>query len=644
MPNLPQAPHTDEMPTYTRQHREFHYHWRWKFDSPPEKLWPWVSNTDRFNRDTHLPTLTLPPTEATNAIPGYRHLKFHRLNVLGLKAVPIEWYEEPFEWVKDKRFDVIRHYIKGPVKSMRVACELEPLPEGGTAMSYQVWIRPSSWLGYPAVVLQVGLLSAQDFKRTFKQYDRWVQANKTPEEETVSVRLSKPAEITLEKGRQQLLAKKIPAPIVDALLTFVRTADTMSLRKIRPYALADLWKFSRRETLDACLYATRLGILDLRWELLCPLCRGAKEVTRQLGDVNITHHCDSCQIDYEINFDLNVEVVFSVNPSIRQVETEAYCIGGPQVTPHIEIQQQLSAGEQRQVMIAGLESGRYRFRTARLRGGAHFIVDAKRTFGDITITAQPDGWANEEQSIPPNVVFLLNNQTEETQTFILERLRWNDNAVTAAEVTSLQVFRDLFSNQILRPDMQMTVGSLTVVFTDLLGSTQMYRDIGDAPAFGVVLDHFDVLRDCIAEAGGAVVKTMGDAVMAVFRDSASAVQAMLKARQILANPPVNKQAVAIKIGIHRGTSIAVTLNERLDYFGTTVNIAARISHFSTGADVILSHTLLESPEVNALIYQNPAQYQVTSFSTPIKGFGEDQFELYRVTDVFLSEKTYGHSE
>ena len=114
---------------------------------------------------------------------------------------------------------------------------------------------------------------------------------------------------------------------------------------------------------------------------------------------------------------------------------------------------------------------------------------------------------------------------------MLERTAWSDEAATAAEVTALQTFRDLFAAEALRPGEPISVGSLAVVFTDLRGSTRYYRDVGDAPAFGSVLQHLDLLREAVAAEGGAVVKSMGDAIMAVFARPLPAVRAMQVAQE-----------------------------------------------------------------------------------------------------------------
>jgi len=251
----------------------------------------------------------------------------------------------------------------------------------------------------------------------------------------------------------------------------------------------------------------------------------------------------------------------------------------------------------------------------------------------VTLRASADGWTNHEIPVATNPMLWLENPTASEQLFILERTSWSDQAATAAEVTALQVFRDLFSNEALRPGEQISVGSLTVLFTDLRGSTQLYREIGDAPAFGRVMNHFDILRAEIAAEDGALVKTIGDAVMAVFRRPSAALRAILKAQRQLAAPPSGGLPLMLKVGIHYGPCIAVTLNERLDYFGCTVNMAARLEGLSTGGDVVISSSVHADPEVAEMISGPNHQLDATPFEVQLKGFDEEQFRLWRVTPV-----------
>jgi adenylate cyclase len=263
--------------------------------------------------------------------------------------------------------------------------------------------------------------------------------------------------------------------------------------------------------------------------------------------------------------------------------------------------------------------------------GAQFIQVTAEGSPSAVLSASESGWPSEELILALTPSLQLENRSNSEQLFILERMAWSDQAATAAEVTALQVFRDLFSNEALRPGEQISVGTLTVLFTDLRGSTQLYREIGDAPAFGRVMTHFDVLREVIAAEDGALVKTIGDAVMAVFRRPAAALRAIVKAQAALASPPEGVRPLRLKVGIHTGPCIAVTLNDRLDYFGCTVNMAARLEGLSTGEDVILSDAAHADPEVAEML-ADPADGLVAQpFEMMLKGFDEESFELWRVT-------------
>jgi class 3 adenylate cyclase len=200
----------------------------------------------------------------------------------------------------------------------------------------------------------------------------------------------------------------------------------------------------------------------------------------------------------------------------------------------------------------------------------------------------------------------------------MERAAWSDQAATAADVTILQVFRDLFGKEVLRPGEEISVGSVTLVFTDLFESTRLYRRIGDAPAFGRVQEHFGDLKKAVAAEGGSILKTMGDAVMASFREPVSALRAVWGAARTIAG--YGEPLLQIKIGIHQGPCIVVNLNERLDYFGSTVNIAARLTELSDGGEIVLSEAVFQDPQVQTWLREN--RVEAKRLSANIKGFDE----------------------
>ena len=210
----------------------------------------------------------------------------------------------------------------------------------------------------------------------------------------------------------------------------------------------------------------------------------------------------------------------------------------------------------------------------------------------------------------------------------MEDRSWIRDCLTADRVTALQAFRDLFSGDVLRPGDEVSIGQVTLMFTDLKGSTALYEQIGDAAAYHLVRDHFAFLAEQVRLHEGAIVKTIGDAVMAAFADPIHAVKAALAIQARVARfnaEHAGQMDIAIKLGLHKGPCIAVTLNERLDYFGGTVNMAARLQGRSEGGDVILSQALLAEPEVKALL----AGKGLVEEQAAIKGF-EEPVPYYRL--------------
>ena len=613
--------------------REFHYRWEFDLESSPEQLWPLVADTNRFNRDTGLPSVEAVKSESQKSKNARRRL---RLKAFG---IPVEWEEQPFEWNRPTRFGVLRRYTKGPMAELRVVAELTPrtrtssdapigaVQSAGTKLVYEVWAKPKNIIGLIAIPIQFRLLSTRNFARAFRDYDVLARQGRTIANVSENVEFVQGGRSRLLALSEKMAAAGTDSQLVALLVEYLENADDFALSRIRPYELARQWNKPGRPVLEACLCATRAGILDLQWNLICPMCRGG-EAMDSLKEIAATVHCAGCDIDFTVNFEQSVELTFRPNPSIRKTDSENFCIGGPQVTPHIAAQQLLAPHSSRAIDLA-LETGRYRLRTMKIPGWQHLRATEEGA-PDTILRATDSGWASGEIAIDTRGHLEFENATEDEQLFILERTAWSDDAATAAEVTALQVFRDLFATEALRPGEQISVGTLTVLFTDLKNSTRMYRDIGDATAFGRVMNHFDILKQVIADEDGALVKTIGDAVMAVFRSPAAALRAMLHAQQRFASPSAGMQPLSLKAGMHTGPCIAVTLNDRLDYFGSTVNLASRLEAQSTGDDVVVSTAVYSDPEVRELLSDPGKGYSVTRFEMPLKGFDQERFELWRV--------------
>jgi class 3 adenylate cyclase len=202
--------------------------------------------------------------------------------------------------------------------------------------------------------------------------------------------------------------------------------------------------------------------------------------------------------------------------------------------------------------------------------------------------------------------------------------------LTAKRLFASQTFHDLFRAEVFQDAEGFGIKDVTILFTDLKSSTQLYQKIGDLNAYALVREHYGILNTAILNQHGAIVKTIGDAIMANFNHPVEAVGAALEMlrglRQL--NQSSAHGGLILKIGIHRGAAIAVTLNNRIDYFGQTVNIASRVQGNAGGDEIYLTEEIYGSYGVLELLQKHGCK--IESVVLELKGI-EGQVKVYKVT-------------
>ncbi len=190
-----------------------------------------------------------------------------------------------------------------------------------------------------------------------------------------------------------------------------------------------------------------------------------------------------------------------------------------------------------------------------------------------------------------------------------------DPYLTGKHLLTSQTFKSLFRSEVVGGAQGLAIRNIALLFTDIRGSTALYQRIGDLNAFQLVQQHFDLLRETTVRHGGAIVKTIGDAVMAAYPDAALAVGAALDMRGAIErfNEGQPERPVSLKIGIHHGAAIAVTLNDDLDYFGQTVNIASRVQEMADAAEIWITDDVWRYPGVRALLEPYRAEPRTAEF-------------------------------
>lgn len=429
--------------------------------------------------------------------------------------------------------------------------------------------------------------------------------------------------------------------LVSKLESHIRSAEDQGLFRINPLNLAREKNLPLNEVIDLLLYASALGLFGIDWLLLCPQCSCVVESFRSLTGVQNQYHCKLCQMDYEAALDDYIAVTFTISPEIREIAFHHperlsawdyfFKVSGtrdgvmPDGTPFVDVQASLTKavaylppGETTRLTLEASEGLIF---GATLEGKAAILYSIE---GSATATEQvvPVRFEKEVRRhaagkvAPGPVTIAVENATAERGTFCLAVLPPGFQLghapvsflpfLTGKRLLTTQAFRDLFRSEVIRATEGIGVKDIALLFTDLKGSTALYDRIGDLNAFSLVQQHFERLQNVTQHHNGAIIKTIGDAVMAAFLTSADAVGAALAMRAEIAsfNRGRPDRELILKIGVHKGAAIAVTLNERLDYFGQTVNIAARVQHLADADEIYVSESVYEAegvkPQLEAL--------------------------------------------
>ena len=586
--------------------------WTWAFDLPPDRLWPVLADTNRFNEAMGLPAYTLDATLQPNGTVVRRG----RGKAAGFA---LEWEEKPYEWIAGRHFRQSRVFTKGPFRLFGPVFDLEPDGKGGSHVTYALEWEPLSLVGRAfgaRLAAQAGeavgkrTLEAVAFARRDEGVDRLTPFELPPPE------LPPGARERAEMAAREIDRSPYGNGLGGRLAEIVLQSMAADLTHLKPKVLAGDLGVLPRTAIEACLAGVKAGLLTMKWGLLCPNCRGAKISVAALSELPRGAHCQSCNIDYDRDFETNVELSFAPAPAVRSVPDGGFCLSGPMATPHVAVQVLLDPGERRDVTV-DLPPGSYRLRT--LHPGAFVDVDYDSgSFPGLHITASGVEVldATDHAHEPGSVAFV--NDAGFELAALIENRNWARDALTAPEVISLQAFRDLFAEATLRPGDDAGVSQVALLFTDLQGSTALYERVGDAAAYNLVREHFALLAAIVRNHDGAVVKTIGDAVMASFNDPAQAVRAALAMQAAIGSSGQGVRDLVLKVGVHAGPSVVVTLNDRLDYFGSTVNMAARLQGQSTGGDIVLSLAVADDPAVREVIASVPKDRETVA----LKGFAE----------------------
>jgi class 3 adenylate cyclase len=448
--------------------------------------------------------------------------------------------------------------------------------------------------------------------------------------------------------------------VLEKMETLIRSGDDYELFRINPLRFAADRGIVENEAIDAFLHGARQGLFQMEWNLVCPTCGDSVDSFRTLNKLNSHFYCTVCDLNSEATLDDFIQVNFTISPEIREIayhHPESLSIEDYHLKYHFNQSAAIPNGPRFIDAVPGLVKGLSYLGPGQNKRIVLDTTGGSLTFNDlmhhlsaaITVSGAP---AEKPQPVivrleggklvpgqavvaPGKLIFTLENRTAARASMMIlnfppgftkTRLVF-EPFLSGKKLISIQTFRDLFSSEVIQGTEGIGVRDITILFTDLKGSTALYERIGDLKAFSLVHQHFDRLGTVINECSGAFVKTIGDAVMASFLNPVDAVKAALGMNKEIArfNRAFASKDLILKIGIHKGPCIAVTLNARLDYFGQTVNTASRVQGLAGSEEVYVTEEVFNFPGVKALL----KGYRVFAGRVKLKGI-QEEIQVFKI--------------
>ncbi len=553
--------------------------WHYEVAMPREQLWPLIADTSRLNR-------ALGVTEMKFAPRGNGELWGTTRN----GGVFHEWLEVPWNWVTNQWVESQRLYTSGFAETVWAVFTLDELSPEKTRVNVYFGMVPRHFIGRFVLKLGFGALE-KDFARVLKDVEAqyaMAKAARMPAPEPTP--LAPDVQERLQKTLDTIISEGVDKDVATRLVNWIQNGDDEDVFRIQVKERAAVWGVDTQQLLRAALHLTREGVLQISWDLICPHCRGPTENFGELGALKAGSACPVCEIDFDSRGAESVEITFHIHANVRQVQQRSFCSAEPSRKEHVRVQKTLAAGEA-VTLQPSLKLGGYRLRSHGEK--AYGFLDVNEN-GAASFEWTPG--FNGRASIRPDASITFKNPTAEPVRVTLEAATWKDHALRPGELFSLQEYRDLFSEDYLAADVQLAIGEQTILFTDIVGSTAMYAQRGDPAAFVEVRRHFEEVFEEIAKYRGAVVKTIGDAVMATFGNALDAVQAAMAIHARF--PPKRADSpTKLRISLNTGPCIAVKLNTGVDYFGHTVNLAAKLQSLAESWQVAMSETTWRAPGV-----------------------------------------------
>ena len=395
----------------------------------PERAWPIFAETELLMRAARGPGLHV---ERIPVAPGV----IRRIHTT-VGADPATYEEEHFQWEVPRWAGVRRHFVDGPLARLLIMFALHPVPDGGATraeFAFGAWARTPDDLPVARAVAADALPA--DLAALAPQLQA-VATLDLPQFQPTPPRGGPADEVALQAALHTLVSSGEHVATSQRIISFIRQQHDQDLTHIAPFELADRLSLDRQTVLNVVLRLARLGIVEPQWSVACPSCRGPKATTDHVSALTGRVHCDDCNLAFDADPADNLHLTFRPAPSVRPLEVEWACVGGPARTPHVRAQAWVDPAQVLTLTDLPLPAG-----------GPHWRLRCPETGAQIDLPPQSGRWCVTKQGISQlggTGRLEIQNSAPGRVRVILEDAQQSDHVLRARQVLETPRFRELFA-------------------------------------------------------------------------------------------------------------------------------------------------------------------------------------------------------
>jgi len=558
-------------------------------------LWSWLADTSRVNR--YLGMAERNEFEENGSL------------VVETKSlgIPQKWIEHPWRWVRGESIVLDRDYIVGFAKKNHSIFYFE----NGNIYIYMGFI-PSGFFSslifkfglkkIMAKIAHIVLMMDQDAKKGL-ELPHFFEQN--------DFKISMYQKQILHQRLKNAISLGLDTQIASRLEKLIIESDELDLFRLKAKEIAYKWQLNEKEIIKSFLLASHCKVFDISWDIICPSCHGPRTESARLIDLLKFDDCSACKISFETNFERAIEVIFKINPDIREIKELKFCAAEPAKKKKIYAQWDIPKDETLTQEVS-LNEGSYLVRDTSSVSGLRLNISKTGRLKDAH-------WQKDkEQTYDVSSTFNIHieNSYSEKKIFVLEKIEVDPFFLQPSEVFSLAEFRNFFKDEKIGNGVQLYLGDQVVLFTDIISSTKLYEKSGDKSAYLQVKSHFDDVFRIFGEQEGVIVKTIGDAVMASFPSPSHALRATKDLHQFFDLKHTHYD-FDLRVSAHIGKAIGVNQNTGVDYFGNTVNVSAKLQALANEQQLAVSEVFF-----NYLRDEDLQDFDIEKTSLKIAGKAE----------------------